>query len=294
MKVIGGGRVSDDFVVTAAVKERLVIRMKDKYKQKVWVFGDSPLDLPMMKQADRAIVVVGDESSRSKSMEAQLSKAIKAGLRAHQVLLPSTVRSGRLNANDLPFIQLNTIIPEITTNHAFHFHHATDKPAAKLLMTPTRNANISGPALRDAHSRIGWCLATEYLSTILGTQEHAIPHVTGGTTTGHHILHENRTTIVALMRGGEPMALGVSDALRTAMFVHAKDPADLKAQHIEGQATVVLVDSVINTGKSVIEFLEHIRAMSRHVRIVVVAGVVQGEVMDEGRFDVFRNVCVVL
>lgn len=54
------------------------------------------------------------------------------------------------------------------------------------------------------------------------------------------------------MRGGEPTAFGVSDAFPLAMFAHAGDAEDLKLHHLQGQLTVMLVDSVVNTGKTIV------------------------------------------
>lgn len=61
VKVIGGGRIADGFVVTPGIKADLVAHIQGAYQVEVCAFGDSPLDLPMLLQADRAIVVVGDE-----------------------------------------------------------------------------------------------------------------------------------------------------------------------------------------------------------------------------------------
>lgn len=108
-------------------------------------------------------------------------------------------------------------------------------------------------------------------------------HVQGGETDGHRLLSESQTVIVPLMRGGEPMARGVWEAFPTAMYVHAKNPADLlENDHIVGRAAIVLVDGVVNTGKSVVDFVRHIRKCDPHVRIVVIAGVVQGQAVSEG------------
>lgn len=46
-------------------------------------------------------------------------------------------------------------------------------------MTPTRNANLNGPALRDAHRRIGLFLAIRYMSELVGLEEYMMPHVQG-------------------------------------------------------------------------------------------------------------------
>ena len=60
----------------------------------------------MLSKADQAIVVVGEEQTRSKTINAILLNAIdNDGLRARQALLPSNA-SPRLDTTKLPLIQL--------------------------------------------------------------------------------------------------------------------------------------------------------------------------------------------
>jgi soluble P-type ATPase len=102
VQVIGGGRLCDSYVVDAEVKAQLVSRLRTTYHQYVWVFGDSPLDVAMMQEADQAIVVVGEEGSRSRSMDGALAQALTTTpMRARQALLPGTVRP-RLDLARLP------------------------------------------------------------------------------------------------------------------------------------------------------------------------------------------------
>lgn len=279
VKVIGGGRIQDGYVVTAQVKAALVNEFRPRNGKQVWAFGDSVLDLPMLKAADRAVVVVGDEKIRSKSMEADLERAIDNGsLYAYQLLLPDDVQP-RLDQVKLPIIKLNhpAFLRAMFGRQGTAIEEATNRTAAKLLMAPMRDANNSGSALREAHRRAGWYLATEFVSTIIGLEEYDMDHVQGGKISGHRLRDEKETTIVALMRGGEPMAFGVSDAFPLAWFVHAKNPEQLEAHHVVGQKTILLVDSVVNNGASVLEFTEHIRKMDAFIRIVVVTGVVQAK-----------------
>ncbi|TVY92422.1 hypothetical protein LAWI1_G003821 [Lachnellula willkommii] len=279
VKVIGGGRISDGLVVTAAVKAALVARLQKVHCLYVWAFGDGPLDLGMLKKADQAIVVVGEEHARSKSMDRKLKYAVEfEGLSARQVVLPSSA-SPRLNATQLPIVSLT----EPTFFDSVIYHHnkmayllcteATHTTSSKLLATPTRDAGIAGPSLRKSHHHIGWFLATEYVSGLIGLERYDIPHVQGGLTDGYRLLDEKKTCIVALMRGGEPMASGVNEAFPLAMFVHAKQPGDILPHHLPEHGTVVLVDSVINSGKSVVEFVNRIRHLDATIRIVVVAAV---------------------
>ncbi|KAL8999175.1 MAG: hypothetical protein Q9169_001954 [Polycauliona sp. 2 TL-2023] len=277
--IIGGGRIADGLVVTAAVKARLVSYLREEHGRFVWAFGDSPLDLPMLNKANRATIIVGEEATRSKQMDADLAVAIvEQGLIADQVVLPSTAspREGLRKISLTDSSVLSDIMDDTWTHHRPQVTHATDLNSTKLFATPMRNSAVAGPELREAHRRAGYHLATTLVADIIGLEQPPIQHVLGRETTGYRLRHEAKTTIVALMRGGEPMASGVNDAFRNAMFVHARDPRDVKVYHLEGQVTLILVDSVINTGKSIVDFIRYIRKyIHATIHIVVVAGVIQ-------------------
>jgi uracil phosphoribosyltransferase len=217
-------------------------------------------------------------------MEEALRQAIdNGGLSARQALLPST-SSPRLDTTKLPIVQLMDLnstaaitLPGAKQRfHPLRVHHATDKNAAM------RDARVSGPALQDAHRRVGLYLATEFLTELIGVEEYPIPHVQEHSTSGYRLRNEKNTSIVALMRGGEPMAQGVNEAFPSAMFIHANNAEDVKPHHLQEQGTVLLVDSVVNSGKSIVEFVEHIRKLHATIRIVVVAGVVQTQSVNTG------------
>ncbi|KAF2010838.1 hypothetical protein BU24DRAFT_444083 [Aaosphaeria arxii CBS 175.79] len=286
--VIAGGRISDGYVVTETVKAALVARSQQIHKLYVWAFGDSPLDMAMLRTADRAVVVSGDEGSRSKSMDAALQDAIENHkLSAHQALLPSYA-SPRLSTDKLPLIELTDgdfIAAVFGTSHSRappQILHMTDRHAAKMLMTPMRDATVSGPSLRVAHVQAGRFLAHHLVAEMIGIEEYPIPHVQGHNTSGFRLLHERQTLIVALMRGGEPMAFGVNDAFPLAMFLHASCPEDITRDSVRGRLTVILVDSVVNSGKTVLQFVQYIRSLHATIRIVIVAGVVQAQCMSQG------------
>ncbi|TVY36103.1 hypothetical protein LOCC1_G007561 [Lachnellula occidentalis] len=280
-KVIGGGRIADGFVVTDVVKADLVTRLQDIHQVYVWAFGDGPLDLKMLGAANEAIVVVG-EQTRSQSMEEKLGYAIDTeDLDARQVVLPSTA-SPRLDVGKLPLVNLteqsflDSILRRRAPRATIRTFAATNKGAEKLLATQSRDATFTGPALREVHQRIGQYLAVEFLTEIIGVEPYDIPHVQGHMTDGYRLLDEEKTTIVTLMRGGEPLALGVNDVFPLAMFVHANKPADVKAHHVQGQRTLILVDSVINSGNTIVDFVQHVRdQLHSTIRIVVVTNVAQ-------------------
>ncbi|CAJ2507206.1 Uu.00g083920.m01.CDS01 [Anthostomella pinea] len=277
--VIGGGRISDGYVVTAGVKAGVVSKLQALGMQVV-AFGDSPLDLPMLSQANRPIVVVGEEGVRSRSMDADLEKAIDGGLRAHQLLLPSTA-TPRDETYRLPLITLPTV-ESFVLDYNFTIVTATNKTAVQLLAGPTRDANIRGGELRQAHSRIGQYLATEYLANIIDVEPYNITAVQGMPSEGHILLHEQNTAIVSLMRGGDPLAAGVSEAFQLASYYHAKEPEDLTTKHLKKLSTVILADAVVNNGDTVAKFVRHIRKVHLTVSIVVVAAVVQAGAVAEG------------
>ncbi|KAK5740221.1 hypothetical protein LTR17_004722 [Elasticomyces elasticus] len=283
--VIGGGRITDGYVVTPKVKGDLVARLQGHHGLRVIAFGDSEMDLPMLKKADQAVVVVGEEERRSKSMDRVLQEAICGGLKVTQTRIPPTASLRLAGTSHQPaevVLGSESFIDSITKHRMPTILHATDKNVAKLLQTAMRDASISGPALREAHRRVGYYLATEYVTEVLGLEECDIMHVQGTMTKGHRLLDEQKTVIVAIMRGGEPMAFGVSEAFPAAMFVHAKEPEQLDPKYLANQSTIILVDSVINSGKSIKDFADHVREVIPKLRVVVVTGVAQAGAVQAG------------
>ncbi|KAI3326546.1 uracil phosphoribosyltransferase-domain-containing protein [Xylariaceae sp. AK1471] len=288
VNVIGGGRVADGFDMTAAVKAAVITRLRNIHHLHIWAFGSTPLDLPMLSVADEAVVVASQKKDRSTAMAKPLLDAIEhGGLRASQVLLPSHVFPV-LSVDKLPVLQINSIrfirsvLRRRNQRAGARVLHATGRAAAKLLIVPTHHVSVGIPGLREAYRHIGWFLTTEFLTKLVGLEEYTIPHIQGHQTCRFRLRSERHTLIVGLMCGGGPMASGVSDALPDAMFVQAKGPDDVMEHHLDGQCTVILVDSVVDSGNTVMQFVQHIRTLYPAIRIVVVAGVVQAQCISEG------------
>ncbi|KAL5925358.1 hypothetical protein ACKVV7_003430 [Pyricularia oryzae] len=277
--IFGGGRVRDQYVVTPQTKATIVAWLATvntgDHRRNVTVYGDSPLDIPMMAQAGRAFVIVGNEETRSSTMDSELEQAIRSGVfgKTHDKKFATTIKQILLPSNvtprpGLPIAELQYPMEDVPVNIA-------PSTAAKLLASPMRDASIAGPALQEAHAQAGRFLATQVVAQVIGLEEHIIPHVQGQNTIGYRLKAEERTLIVAMMRGGEPMARGVYQTFPLAMFAFAKYPQELATRDVVDMESILLVDSVINTGKSMIDFVEYIRAMNSKAKILLVAGVVQ-------------------
>ncbi|KAI6308988.1 hypothetical protein MCOR29_009064 [Pyricularia oryzae] len=145
--------------------------------------------------------------------------------------------------------------------------------AAKLLASPMRDASIEGLTLQDARVQTGRFLATQVVTEVICLEKHTIPHLQGQNTSGYRFKNEKRKLIVAIMRGGEPMAKGVYKTFPLARYAFAKSPQNIAWRDVADMANILLVDSVINTGKSMIDFVENIRTISFKAKILFVAGI---------------------
>ncbi|KAI7194713.1 hypothetical protein KC363_g1941 [Hortaea werneckii] len=280
VKVIGGCRLSDKYVVTPTVKGAAVKRLQSAHAATVWAFGDSEIDLPMLKNADHAFVVAGPGPKQQRAMWKALQRAIDVdGLEARQLLFPETATPW-LNTLMLPTTTLEQVRKSIFGT--LEVIEATDTPSAHVLQTPMRNSALSGNQLRQAHERCGWYLAIHYVTQALRTEKYTIYDVHQNETTGWRLKNEDKTVIVPMMRGGEPMAFGVSEAFPKAVFHHAKEPEEVLKKHLDGMKAVILVDAVINEGRTIAGFVKHIRQIDPNIDIVVMAGVTQRDAV-QGR-----------
>ena len=117
---------------------------------------------------------------------------------------------------------------------------------------------------------------------MIGIEEYPIPHVQGHKVGSYRLFHEQQMLIATLMRGGEPIALGVNNTFPRSMLIHTNELDDIRGHHLQRQANIVLVDSIINNGNTVIKFVQRIRKMHTTIRIVIVVGVAQGRIIAPG------------
>nr|XP_018913923.1 PREDICTED: uncharacterized protein LOC109041876 [Bemisia tabaci]XP_018913924.1 PREDICTED: uncharacterized protein LOC109041876 [Bemisia tabaci] len=273
IQVIAGNRLKDGYVVSKDVKTSLVQHLRKK-NLFVVSFGDSPLDMGLLKEANNAIVVVGPEDVRSKKMKFELQKALDddngSFSKIGQLLLGTETP---LDCSPLPIINLDESLLEIWFCRRVRVIIADEMPA-KFLMTPTRDKRFSGKALYNEFSKIGRYLATNHLPNIIKIEKYEIPHVQGNMTDGYRMT-EKSTTIIALMRAGLPVAIGVWETMPRAMFHLSWRVADCQDPILRDQSTIIVADAVINSGGTIAKYVKAIREKNRSARIVVFAGVTQ-------------------
>lgn len=132
----------------------------------------------------------------------------------------------------------------------------SDCPVMRLLVNRTRLRDVEGPALAQAHREVGAALAP-FAARRCDLEDVEIEHV-AGVASGVRVSGVAAPVVLALMRAGLFVAEGVWGCLPGAALV----PWDgrevtLEEVPVEGRP-VILVDSVINSGASIIRALEMI------------------------------------
>lgn len=170
--------------------------------------------------------------------------------------------------------------------------HFSDRHLVRLLATETRRTDTSPRDLAESHAALGRYLAGELVER-LPLEVSEIPHPQG-VRPGWRVADEDRVALVVLMRAGLYVADGVRDVLRRAPMIHASPsravglvPSDLAALDETRARTVVLIDSVVNTGASVEPILGQLaaRAMTAFV-VSLVSPVSTAERLEQAWPDV--------
>ncbi len=125
--------------------------------------------------------------------------------------------------------------------------HFTDKHAVQLLATQSRRIDISSLEICKVHFEMGKYLAYQLLDDFELT-ETDIKHVQG-IKKGVELLEKNNIIIFGLMRAGLYAAEGVRNIFTESQF-HLVD--NIETDQIScNDKIVIVVDAVINTGKSI-------------------------------------------
>jgi uracil phosphoribosyltransferase len=159
----------------------------------------------------------------------------------------------------------------------------TNKHAVQILATQSRRADIGSTELCKIHFEMGKLLAYEMLDEF-ELAETEIEHVQG-TRTGVELAAKNDLVIVVLMRAGLYAAEGVRSVFADSHFVlySESDKLEIDLEH----KTVIVVDAVINTGKTIVEVVDHLKK-GKAKKIIVATLVMQKEAVQLA--DKYANV----
>ena len=141
--------------------------------------------------------------------------------------------------------------------------HFTERKAVRIIATQSRRIDISPYELSQIHIEMGKYLANELLEEI-DLAECEIQHPQG-IKTGEEIKNEKKILILDFMRAGVYLGDGLRFIFKNTPYFHVypKRHEGLSEEEInelgklEGR-TIILVDSVINTGNTMIPVIEQI------------------------------------
>lgn len=145
-----------------------------------------------------------------------------------------------------------------------------------ILGTESRKADISSYELCEIHRELGKLLAYQIVENF-ELVEIEINHVQGRKT-GFELKDKDNIFIFALMKSGLYIAEGLRSVFKeSSIFLVNDDVPDLNNIDLS-EKTLLIADSVINTGKSIVRIIESILKKGyMFKRIIVAASVVQEE-----------------
>ena len=142
----------------------------------------------------------------------------------------------------------------------------TEDPLMRLLVDQTRRATSFGPDLARAHRKVGSALAP-CIAKHLRLIETEIAHVQGSAT-GVSIASGEEPVILAMLRAGLFLAEGVWESFPTASLVLQSGNGAPVVALPAATGPLVLVDAVINSGRSVRELLCALELADRRPAVV--------------------------
>ncbi|RSL68341.1 hypothetical protein CEP54_002881 [Fusarium duplospermum] len=261
-----GEETSGMFVVSPISKGEIVHDLREFYHLHVWAFGQGPMDFMMLKEANEAVILVGDEEDGNSSTKFISALEGVASSYTNKTMIPV----GRLGDPDF----VKSVL-----RRRFEMVHATEKGAAKLLPFSMRNASTADTMPTESYKSVGTYLALEYVSELVGLEEHSMTGEQGQQLSRYQLRDEQWTSIVAITSKGEIMASGVKETFPSAKIIVGASVSDIN-HHLQHQRTVILVAPTINNGQKMMEYIEQIREIHRQIRIVVVAGIVHAKVTE--------------
>lgn len=203
--------------ISADVKFFIIKQLKE-HGYTIYAFGDSKIDLYMLREADKGFLYIGNRMSRSLKNES-----------------------------------LSGLIP--IYDHSLIVLADEDAGTSDDIAICKSNSGINGSRLAAAHIRLG-----EKVGKRIAT-----------------VFPEKNTSILVIERGGRFFGDGVYMGAGGIFYSMNPKKDDIPVINTE---RVVIVDSVINTGKSIMRIVNEIKKHNPGVDVIIAANVIQNEAVE--------------
>lgn len=203
--------------ISADVKYYVVKQLRE-HGYTIFAYGDSKIDLYMLREADKGFLYIGKRISRSLKNES-----------------------------------LSGLVP--IYDHSLVILADEDEEVKADIVICKSNSGISGSRLAAAHVRLG-----EKIGRHIAT-----------------VFPEKNTSILVLERGGRFFGDGVY--MGAGGIFYSMNPKQDDTPVINTER-VVIVDSVINTGKSIMRIIDELKNHNPSIDVIIAANVIQNEAVE--------------
>ena len=195
-----------------------VVKQLQEHGYTIFAYGDSKIDLYMLREVDKGFLYIGKRISRSLKNES-----------------------------------LSGLVP--IYDHSLVILADEDEEVQADIAICKSNSGISGSRLAAAHVRLG-----EKIGRHIAT-----------------VFPEKNTSILVLERGGRFFGDGVY--MGAGGIFYSMNPKQDDAPVINTER-VVIVDSVINTGKSIMRIIDELKNHNPGIDVIIAANVIQNEAVE--------------
>lgn len=195
-----------------------IVKLLREQGYEIFAFGDSKIDLYMLREADKGTLYIGKRISRS------LKNESLSGLK-------------------------------LEYDHSLVVLAEEDLDAMDDIAICKSNSGINGSKLAAAHLRLGEKLGKRIAQ----------------------VFPEKNTAILVLERGGRFFGDGIYMGFGGTFY--AMNPKKDDIPDIDAER-VIIVDSVINKGKSIMNMIESIKSNNSNIDVVIAANVIQNDAVE--------------
>lgn len=157
------------------------------------------------------------------------------------------------------------------------------------IINDSRDSSKNGFELSEIHRKMGFYLGMEILS-IFPKINKSIKNAQGYIENIDFNTNDN-TAIITLMRGGLFLSLGIFELFPKSSLILVNSKDDLNDYNeILKDKNIIIVDSVINTGKSVLELLDYLYLKDNANKVIAATQVLQRGALDlllDKNIDIF-------